>query len=111
PYILMGLILWLAVLESGVHATLAGVVTAPFIPVRVKGDQRSPAQRLEHDLHPWVAFLILPLFGFANAGVPFTGLGLESFIEPVTLGIILGLVIGKQVGIFGTIWLAVKTGL
>lgn len=111
PYLLLGLLLWLAVLQSGVHATLAGVVTALFIPVRVKGDQRSPAQRLEHDLHPWVAFLILPLFGFANAGVPFTGLGLESFAEPVTLGIILGLVIGKQVGIFSTVWLAVKTGL
>lgn len=111
PYLLLGLILWLTVLQSGVHATLAGVVTALFIPVRVKGDQRSPAQRLEHDLHPWVAFAILPVFGFANAGVPFSGLGLNSFVEPVTLGIILGLIVGKQVGIFGTVFLCVKSGL
>jgi len=111
PYIILGVILWIAIMESGIHATLAGVVTALFIPVKVKDERRSPCQRLEHDLHPWVAFVILPIFGFANAGVPFHGLGLSSFAEPVTLGIILGLIIGKQIGIFGTVWLAVKSGL
>jgi NhaA family Na+:H+ antiporter len=111
PYILCGFILWILVLESGVHATLAGVATALFIPVKVEGERRSPCRRLEHDLHPWVAFFVLPIFGFANAGVPFSGLGLEVFLEPITLGIILALVIGKQVGIFGTVWLCVKSGL
>ncbi len=111
PYIILGSILWLAVLKSGVHATMAGVVTAMFIPVRVKEDARSPALRLEHDLHPWVIFLILPLFGFANAGVSFDGMGWGSLLEPVTLGIILGLFLGKQIGVFGASWLAVKSGL
>lgn len=111
PYVLLGFILWIAVLESGIHPTLAGVVTALFIPVTVPGERRSPSQRLEHDLHPWVAFFILPVFGFANAGVPFNNIGLSSFMEPVALGIIAGLVIGKQIGIFGTVWLAVKSGL
>ncbi len=112
-YIVLGIILWLAVLKSGVHATMAGVITAFFIPLRAKDpeDRRSPAQRLENDLHPWVVFLILPLFGFANAGVPFTGMGLHSFMDPVTLGIILGLVVGKQVGVFGGAWLAIKSGI
>lgn len=111
PYVLMGVFLWLMVLQSGVHSVLAGVLTALFIPVTVKDERRSPSQRLEHDLHPWVAFLILPLFGFANAGVPFEGMTVLSFMEPTTLGIILGLIIGKQVGIFGTVWLTVKSGL
>lgn len=111
PYVAMGFILWLLILQSGIHPTLAGVVTAAFIPVRVKDERRSPCQRLEHDLHPWVAFFILPIFGFANAGVPFSGLGLDVFLDPITLGIILGLVVGKQVGIFGTVWLSVKSGL
>lgn len=111
PYIILGFILWISVLQSGIHPTLAGVVTALFIPVRIKDERRSPCQRLEHDLHPWVAFFILPIFGFANAGVPFDGLGFYSFLDPITLGIILGLVIGKQVGIFGTVWLSVKSRL
>jgi NhaA family Na+:H+ antiporter len=111
PYIFLGIILWISVLESGVHAVLAGVVTALFIPVRVEGERRSPCQRLEHDLHPWVAFIILPIFGFANAGVPFDGMGFSSFLEPTTLGIILGLIIGKQIGIFGSILFMVKSGL
>jgi Na+:H+ antiporter, NhaA family len=110
PYIVLGCILWLLVLKSGVHATMAGVITALFIPVRIPGEARSPNKRLEHGLHPWVAFLILPLFGFANAGVPFHGMGLESLSYPVTLGIILGLVVGKQLGIFGAIVLAIKAG-
>lgn len=111
PYILLGIILWALVLKSGVHATMAGVLTALLIPVTVPNEKRSPAARLEHDLHPWVVFLILPLFGFANAGVPFTGMGLQSFMEPVTLGIILGLFIGKQLGVFGAMGLAIKSGL
>jgi len=112
PYILVGLVLWAAVLESGVHATLAGVVTAMFIPMVSKRDEKNmPLKRLEHALHPWVAFGILPLFAFANAGVPFTGMGLSSLLEPVTLGIILGLVIGKQLGIFTMLWLTIKLGL
>ncbi len=110
-YIVLGTILWLSVLNSGVHATLAGVITALLIPVKLEHDKRSPAQRLEHDLHPWVIYLILPLFGFANAGVSFEGMGVSSFMHPVTLGIILGLFIGKQLGVFGASWLAVKSGL
>lgn len=112
PYILLGIVLWVAVLESGVHATLAGVVTALFIPVASKKDPKfSPCKHLEHALHPWVSFIILPIFAFANAGVPFDGMGFKSLFEPTTLGIILGLVIGKQLGIFSTLWLAIKTGL
>ncbi len=111
-YILLGTILWLAVLKSGVHATMAGVITAMFIPVRLKNNEmRSPARRLERDLHPWVVFLILPLFGFANAGVSFAGVRGDIFLHPVTLGIALGLFAGKQAGVFGASWLAVKTGL
>jgi Na+:H+ antiporter, NhaA family len=111
PYMLFGTMLWLAVLESGVHATLAGVITALFIPLRIEDERRSPCQRLEGDLHPWVVYIILPIFGFANAGVPFTGLSLNSLMEPVTLGIIVGLIAGKQLGIFGTVFLCVKSGL
>ena len=111
PYILFGTMLWLAVLQSGVHATLAGVITGFFIPLRVDDERRSPSQRLEGDLHPWVVYLILPIFGFANAGVPFAGLTVESLLEPVTLGIIVGLIAGKQLGIFGTVFLCVKSGL
>ena len=112
PYILLGIILWVSVLKSGVHATLAGVITALFIPMACKKDpDYSPCKNLEHTLHPWVAFAILPIFAFANAGVPFEGMGLHSFADPLTLGIILGLVIGKQVGIFTVLVLAIKTGL
>lgn len=112
PYGLLGIILWIAVLKSGVHATLAGVATAMFIPMTCKHDpDYSPCKHLEHALHPWVAFGILPLFAFANAGVPFTGMGWHSFSEPITLGIIAGLVVGKQVGIFSMLLLAIKTRL
>lgn len=112
PYIVLGVILWVAVLKSGVHATLAGVVTAMFIPMRAKGNEMfSPVKHLEHALHYWVAFGILPVFAFANAGVPFTGMGLHSFLEPVTLGIILGLVLGKPLGIFTLLFLTIKLGL
>lgn len=112
PYVILGIILWVAVLKSGVHATLAGVVTAFFIPVVCKKDPKiTPCKTLEHALHPWVAFIILPIFAFANAGVPFEGMGLHSLGDPTTLGIILGLVVGKQLGIFSSLWLAIKSGL
>ena len=112
PYILLGIILWVAVLKSGVHATLAGVITAFFIPVVSKHDPKiTPVKDLEHALHPWVAFFILPIFAFANAGVPFDGMGLHSLKDPTTLGIILGLVVGKQIGIFSFLWVCIKSGL
>jgi NhaA family Na+:H+ antiporter len=106
-YILIGIVLWIAVLKSGVHATLAGVILAFFIPYK-DSEGQSPVQKLEHDLHPAVAFAILPIFAFANAGVSLAGLSLDSFLEPVTLGILLGLFLGKQVGVFGFAWLSVK---
>lgn len=109
PYILVGAVLWVLVLKSGVHATLAGVVTAAFIPLRTPNS--SPLHRLEHGLHPWVAFGILPIFALANAGVALSGLQWSALLTPLTLGIAAGLVVGKQVGVFGAIWLAVKTGL
>ncbi|MXO84493.1 Na+/H+ antiporter NhaA [Altererythrobacter aurantiacus] len=108
PYFLLGAILWILVLKSGVHATLAGVVTAMFVPIAT-GEER-PLERLEHALHPWVAFLILPLFAFANAGVSFAGAGLEALAAPLSLGIAAGLVLGKQIGIFGTCYLAARFG-
>ena len=105
PYMLVGLFIWLCVLKSGVHATLAGVVVAAFIPLRSKQDN-SPARQLEHALHPWVAFAVLPVFAFANAGVPFQGMSMEKLSNGVPVGIILGLFVGKQVGIFGMVLLA-----
>jgi len=93
PYLLVGLVLWASVLKSGVHATLAGVALALFIP-------RRPARLLEHDLHPPVAYVILPLFAFANAGVPLAGVSAGAFLEPVALGITAGLVAGKLAGVF-----------
>ncbi len=107
-YTLVGLALWVFVLKSGVHATLAGVVLALAIPYRGKA---SPAFTLEKALHTWVSFLILPVFAFANAGIDLSGLKLADLGEPVTLGVILGLVAGKQIGIFGFSWLAAATGL
>jgi len=111
PYILIGLVLWVAVLKSGVHATLAGVVLAFFIPLRNNSTGGSPLAELEHMLHPYVAFLILPLFAFANTGISFEGLTPQSLLHPVPLGIAAGLLIGKQVGVFGFTWLAVRFGL
>ena len=111
PFALLGFILWFAVLKSGVHATLAGVITAFFIPLRCsKNPKYSPLKRLEHDLHPWVAFLVLPLFAFANAGVSFQGVTLEDLFNPVTLGIAKGLFFGKQIGIFAVLFIVVKLG-
>ena len=112
PYILVGLVLWTCVLKSGVHATLAGVVTAMFIPARNPADPaHPPLTRLEHALHPWVAFGILPIFAFANAGVSLEGLSFSDLLQPIPLGIALGLVVGKQLGVFTFAWLAVKLGL
>lgn len=111
-YLLVGAFIWVCVLKSGVHATLAGVITALAIPLRVEDeDGHSLLKHLEHALHPWVAFLVLPMFAFANAGVSLEGISLASFVEPVTLGIALGLFVGKQVGIFVPIWLAIKSGI
>jgi NhaA family Na+:H+ antiporter len=105
PYMLAALFIWLCVLKSGVHATLAGVVVAAFIPLKAR-DDHSPARHLEHTLHPWVAFAVLPIFAFANAGVPFSGMSLEKLSNGVPMGIILGLFLGKQIGVFGMILLA-----
>ncbi|MGJ8560069.1 MAG: Na+/H+ antiporter NhaA [Litorimonas sp.] len=111
PYALVGMFVWAAVLKSGVHATLAGVVTALAIPLaRPNADTPSPLRRAEHGLHIWVAFLILPLFAFANAGVSLKGLAVSDFLSPVPLGIALGLFVGKQVGVFSMCWIAVKAG-
>ena len=112
PYLLVGLVLWVCVLKSGVHATLAGVALAFCIPLRGRDAAAdSPLLRLEHALHPWVAYAILPLFAFANAGVSLKGVVLDSFAHPVPLGIALGLLLGKTVGVLGLTWLAVKTRL
>lgn len=111
PYMVIGLILWVCVLKSGVHATLAGVTLAFCIPLRTHNAEASPLLSLEHALHPWVAFGILPLFAFANAGVSLAGVNLESFTHHVPMGIAAGLLIGKTVGVFGLTWLAVRTGI
>lgn len=99
PYIIIGTILWACVLKSGVHATLAGIVVAFFIPLRANKIGESPANTLEKSLHPWIAYAILPIFAFANAGVSLKGLSLELLMHPITLGIALGLFFGKQIGI------------
>ncbi|MFA7536663.1 MAG: Na+/H+ antiporter NhaA [Desulfuromonadales bacterium] len=111
-YMLVGAFLWICVLKSGVHATLAGVVLAFAIPLRGEDSYgHSPLRELEHNLHPWVGFAILPVFAFANAGVPLIGMSLTNLLEPLTLGIAAGLFIGKQIGIVGFSWLAVKLRL
>lgn len=111
-YVLVGAVLWVAVLKSGVHATLAGVITALAIPLRARvPDGPSLLSQLEHQLHPWVAYLILPTFAFANAGISFANVGLDTFLEPVTVGIALGLLLGKQLGVFIPLWLCIKLRL
>ncbi|MDP3848203.1 MAG: Na+/H+ antiporter NhaA [Pseudomonas sp.] len=111
PYLVVGTLLWVCVLKSGVHATLAGVILALCIPLRSSNEEPSPLATLENALHPWVAFAILPIFAFANAGVPLAGLSLQSFLHPVPLGITAGLLAGKTIGVFGFAWLIIKTGL
>ena len=111
-YIFIGVIMWASVLKSGVHATLAGVFLAFTIPLRdAENPQHSPLRQLEHELHPSVAYVILPLFAFANAGVPLAGMTIKALLEPVSLGIIAGLFIGKQLGVFSFAWLAIKLKL
>ena len=108
-YLVVGLVIWLFVLKSGIHATLAGVATALAIPMR-DVDGHSPAQALEHGLHPWVAFLVLPVFAFVNAGVSLAGVTPATLLEPVTLGIAAGLVVGKALGVYGSAWLMIRAG-
>jgi len=108
-YIVIGTVMWIATLKSGVHATLAGILLAIFIPIRAKSNPEiSPLKSLEHDLHSVVAFIVLPVFAFANAGINFTGIGTEQLFHEVSIGIALGLFFGKQFGIFVSCWLFVK---
>jgi NhaA family Na+:H+ antiporter len=111
-YIFIGLVMWVAMLKSGVHATLTGVILAAFIPLNLKGKPNSsPLKSMEHDLHVLVAFFVLPVFAFANAGVNFSGVGIEQLTHGVPAGIALGLFIGKQIGIFGLCALSIRFGL
>ena len=110
PYILVGVFVWTCVLKSGVHATLAGFAVAMAIPLKGSDGENSPLRHLEHTLHPWVAFAILPLFAFANAGVPFKGIDADVLFGPVSLGIAAGLFFGKQIGVFATVWVVVRLG-
>ena len=115
PYLLLAVLLWYCVFLSGIHATVAGVLAAMTIPVKpTPGAPEavdSPLHRLEHILHPWVAFAIVPLFGFVNAGVAFVGLPLSILWAPLPLAVAAGLFVGKQVGVLGAVWLAVRTGI
>jgi NhaA family Na+:H+ antiporter len=112
PYLLSGAFIWVCVLKSGVHATLAGVVVALAIPIgAANGGGHSLLEELEERLHPWVAFGILPLFAFANAGVSLAGMSPGKLLDPVPLGIALGLVVGKPLGIVGATALAVAAGV
>ena len=110
PYVVTGIFLWACVLKSGVHATLAGVVLAFFIPLKIQAPgQKPPLRQLEHELHPWVAYFILPVFAFANAGVSLHGITLDMLTHPITLGIATGLFFGKQIGVMGLT--LISTGL
>jgi NhaA family Na+:H+ antiporter len=112
PYLLVGAVLWFFVLQSGVHATLAGVAVALCVPMgKPEEESRSPLLFLEEKLHTWVAFAVVPIFGFANAGVSLSGISMENLIDPVPLGVALGLLLGKQVGIFLLAALAIRLGL
>lgn len=112
PYLPLAALLWLAVLLSGVHATVAGVLSAMFIPMRAGSyapeGLESPLHRLEHALQPWVAYAIVPIFGFANAGVSFAGIGMEHLLAPLPLGVAAGLFFGKQAGVLASLWLCVR---
>ena len=109
PYILLAFVLWYCVLNSGVHATIAGVVAALTIPMH-RRDGNSMLERLEHSLAPWSAYLVVPIFGFANAGVSLAGMGPEALVATLPLAVAAGLVVGKQLGIFSLVWIADKTG-
>ena len=110
PYLLVGIVMWYATLQSGVHATIAGVMLAMFIPLfkDTSDISRSPLKKLERQLHPWVVFCILPIFAFANSGIHLQGVGMEHLLHPVPVGIALGLFIGKQIGVFGFSFVAIK---
>ena len=114
PYLLTGLFIWVCVLKSGVHATLAGVATALSVPLRATPDgdpEDGPLHKLEASLHPWVTYGVLPIFAFANAGVSLAGLTLAKFFGAVPLGVTAGLVIGKPIGIVGATWLGTRLGI
>ncbi|WP_282181977.1 Na+/H+ antiporter NhaA [Aliiroseovarius marinus] len=111
PYLIIGVFMWVFVLKSGVHATLAGVLIALTIPLKAKDGDKALLYKLEHELHPWVAFLILPVFAFANAGVSLQGISFSDLMQPLPLGIAAGLFLGKQIGVFGATWIGVKSGL
>ncbi|GAA0675704.1 Na+/H+ antiporter NhaA [Sphingomonas insulae] len=115
PYLLLGLLLWVAIWSSGIHATIAGVLTASLIPIRrspgAPDARNSPLHRLEHALQSWVAYGIVPIFGFANAGVSMAGLGLGSLLAPLPLGVAAGLFVGKQVSVLGAVWAVARFGL
>jgi NhaA family Na+:H+ antiporter len=115
PYLVVGAALWFFTLKSGVHATVAGVVLAAFIPITKSpskpDDSHSPLHILENALHGWVAYFILPVFAVANAGVALAGANMATFVQPITLGVALGLFVGKQIGVFGGAWLAIKAGV
>lgn len=111
-YIFVGVIMWMALLKSGVHATLSGVILAMFIPMHSKRDpKRSPAKELEHELHAMVSYFALPIFAFANAGLNLSGVGMEQILHGVPLGITAGLFLGKQIGIFCLCWLSIKLNI
>jgi len=109
-YLIVGIFIWLFVLKSGVHATLAGIVVAAFIPLK-SCDEHSPSRHLEHILHPWVAYCVLPVFAFANAGISFSGISGDVVLGTVSTGIVLGLFFGKQIGVFGMTALAISLGI
>jgi NhaA family Na+:H+ antiporter len=112
PYLALGVVLWIAIYNSGLHATLAGVILALAIPARgASATSTAPLNILEHNIVYWVNFGIVPLFGFANAGVSLSGLGRDALLGTLPLGIMAGLFIGKQIGIFGSIWLLVRSGV
>ncbi|OPG70136.1 Na+/H+ antiporter NhaA [Pseudomonas ogarae] len=112
PYLIVGALLWFFMLKSGIHATLAGVILALFIPLGDPLDERkSPLLYLEEKMHPWVAFAIVPIFGFTNAGVSLAGISPSNLIDPVPLGVALGLLLGKQLGVFGLATLVIRCGL
>lgn len=111
PYSLVGFVLWLCILESGVHATIAGVVLAFTIPLKIDGDEHaSPLKRMEHKLYAWAAFVIMPIFAFANAGFSLGDVEFSSLVQPLSLGIILGLFFGKQIGVFSFVWIFDRIG-
>ncbi|WXF89719.1 Na+/H+ antiporter NhaA [Pseudomonas syringae pv. atrofaciens] len=112
PYLIVGALLWFFMLQSGIHATLAGVALALCIPLGKPDEEaRSPLLHLEEKLHPWVAFVVVPIFGFANAGVSLSGITADKLVDPVPLGVALGLLVGKQIGIFAMAALAIRAGL